>query len=209
MSTGNFSHKAALLILLMMLVFVYACTRVEDTTRSASLLIIDSVEGVAGALGGGGGTTGVPLFSDVLTCNEDHSKCEVVNDNATVTFRNQFMQVGAGTGLPPTYLNDIVVTQYRVDYFRPNGRNVPGVDVPYGIDGTMTVNVTRNTTTDGSITVVRHEAKKEPPLHELLTDGTEGVITANAAMKFYGHDIAGRTVSATGYLEIHFADFGP
>lgn len=208
MSTGNFSHKAALLVLLMVLVFAYACTRVEDDTRTGSVLILETVEGVAGQEGGGG-TAGVPLFSDVLTCNQSHTRCGIFNDNADFTIRNQPLQVGPGAGFDPSHMNDIVLTQFRVDYVRANGRNVPGLDVPYGIDGTLNLLVAANGTSDGSITVVRHEAKKEPPLLGLLTDGVEGTITANAAIRLWGHDIAGRTVSTTGYLEIHFADFGP
>jgi len=206
----KFNMKPALLILVAVMLVSYACTRVEDNTRSGSLLLIESV---VGHIGSESGVESSPLLSD--TCDnandlpQDPQLCTVTNDNASITFANQFLQIGpGGTGTGASFLNDIIVNRYRVDYFRPNGRNTPGVDVPYGIDGTMNVRVNSGVTSDGAIVIVRHEAKKEPPLSELDNGSSEGVITANAEIKCYGQDLAGRTVSATGYLEIHFANYG-
>lgn len=206
----NFNVKAALLVLIAVMLVSFACTRVEDNTRSASLLVINTVTGIIGQ----SQDNGNPLFSD--TCDstlkqnpsQDPEFCTTFNDNAEIEFSNQFLQVGPGAGFGNSFLNDIVVNRYRVDYFRPNGRNTPGVDVPYGIDGTMNLRVAVNGTSTGSITVVRHEAKAEPPLVFLDNEDTEGVITAQAEIKFFGQDLAGRTVSATGFLEIHFGNFG-
>jgi hypothetical protein len=186
----------------------FACTRVEDNTRSASLLVVESITGIIGQ----DDSESTPLLSD--TCDspadqpQDPELCGVFNDNAEITFSNQFLQIGPGTGQGTSFLNDIIVNRYRVDYFRSNGRNTPGVDVPYGIDGTMNVRVPVDTNTTGAILVVRHEAKKEPPLSELDNGPSEGVITAQAEIKFFGQDLSGRTVSATGYLEIHFGNYG-
>ena len=36
---------------------------------------------------------------------------------------------------PTTPINAITLTRYRVDFRRTDGRNTPGVDVPYGFDG--------------------------------------------------------------------------
>jgi hypothetical protein len=206
MRVGSFNLRPAVLILLALLSIQYGCTRVEDNTRSSSLLVVESVLG----LSGDENLTGSPLLSDVCENNPPlELNCSRFNDNANITFSNEFLQIGPGAGIvAPSFLNDIIVNRYRVDYFRPNGRNTPGVDVPYAIDGTMNVRVTVNGTGDGSIIVVRHEAKAEPPLAELLTGQSEGVITAQAEIKFFGQDLSGRTVSATGFLEIHFAEFG-
>jgi hypothetical protein len=206
-TNSKFNKKPAFLILLAVLLAGYACTRVEDNSRSGSLLVVESVEGLIG----GDDEPSTPLLSD--TCDNDNDQpqdpqlCGTFNDNADITFTNEFLlnppQDGGGS-----FLNDIIVNRYRVDYFRPNSRNTPGVDVPYGIDGTMNVRVPTSSQGTGSIVVVRHEAKYEPPLSELSNGHSEGVITAQAEMKFFGQDLAGRTVSATGYLEIHFANFG-
>jgi hypothetical protein len=212
MNTKILKFKPALLLLIGVALFMYACTQVEDNTRSGSLLAIDSVDGLPGAPNIDAGS---PLLSD--TCDQttmelpppqDPDLCSVTNDNATLHFSNTFLQIGSGSGVhDPSFINDIIVTRYRVDYFRANNRNTPGVDVPFGIDGAMNVRVPINGTADGAIIVVRHVAKREPPLAELDSGTTEDVITANAQIKTFGADISGHTVSATGFLEIHFANF--
>jgi len=207
MSIKNFSFRPALLVLLAVLLVSYACTKVEDNTRSGSLLTITSITGIAG---GESGEQSTPLLSD--TCDnpdgtiQDPETCTVFNDNATVTFQNDPLDLLAING--SSFLQDIIVNRYRVDYFRSNNRNTPGVDVPFGIDGTMNIRVTIGGSSAGGIVVVRHEAKREPPLAFLDSDQSEGVITAQAQLQFFGQDIAGHNVSTTGFLEIHFANFG-
>lgn len=213
MTARQFNFKPALLVLLAVALLTYACTRVEDNARSGSLLTITEVVGEIGDVEGGG-TDSTPLLSD--TCDNDNTLpqdpefCTVVNDNATITFRNDFLQIGPGSGANsgPTFINDIVVTRYRVDYFRPNGRNTPGVDVPWGIDGTMNVTVPADGSGEGSIVIVRHNAKREVPLAELDLGPGEDILVANAQIQCFGQDLSGRVVSATGYLEIHFANYG-
>jgi hypothetical protein len=201
----RFQFKPALLMILAVALISYACTEVEDNSESASLLTVADVLAEPGDEGGEGG---LPLLSDICdTPDDDPTICITTNDNAGITFDNDFLQIGPGIGVNPSFMNDILVTQYRVDYVRPNNRNTPGVDVPFGIDGTMNVRVPVNGSATTSITVVRHVAKREPPLSAVPGEG-EGVLTANAQMKFFGHDIAGRAVTATGFLEIHFADYG-
>ena len=41
----------------------------------------------------------------------------------------------------PTSNNAITVNRYRVTYRRSDGRNTPGVDVPYAFDGAVTFTV--------------------------------------------------------------------
>lgn len=205
MSMKNFSFRPALLILLAVVLVSYACTRVEDNTRAGSLLVVSNVTGIDT-----GGASGVPLFSDLCErAPSNNCGCGILNDNASADFSNEFLQIGPGANVGSgSFLNDIIVQQYRVDYFRPNNRNTPGVDVPYGIDGTLTVRVPLGGSATGVVTIVRHEAKVEAPLSDLVQLGPqEGVITANAQIKFFGQDISGRTVSAFGFLEVHFADF--
>lgn len=206
MRVKGLNLRPAVLILLALSLLGYACARVEDNTRSGSLLVMEQVEGHSGDED----EDATPLLSDVCENNPPNDLgCSVFNDNAVITFSNEFLQIGPGTGVgSPNFINDIIVNRYRVDYFRPNGRNTPGVDVPFGIDGTMNVRVPINGANTGTIIVVRHEAKNEPPLHELLDGPSEGVLTAQAQIKVFGQDISGRTVSAIGFLEIHFAEFG-
>ena len=209
MITKTMNFKPVYLVLLAVMLVSYACTQVEDNTTSGSLLTITSILGQPGS---NGEADGSPMLSD--TCDNPSSQpqdpefCTVFNDNALIAFRNDYLQIGPGIGLSPSYINDIIVTQYRVDYFRPNNRNTPGVDVPFGIDGSMNIRVLVNASQTQTILVVRHTAKREPPLSELDSGPGEQVLTCNAQMKFFGADISGHTVSATGFLEIHFANYG-
>ena len=55
----------------------------------------------------------------------------VVNDNVKLTRRIRTEEpVGACTAI-----NAVTLTRYHVDYRRTDGRNTPGVDVPYSFDG--------------------------------------------------------------------------
>jgi hypothetical protein len=201
------ASKVFLAVSVMLLGF--GCTEVEDESRAASLLI---VEEIIGEPGGEGEERGTPLLSD--TCDNDLDEpqdpdlCTVFNDNAEIQLSNEFLQVGPGAGFDPSFLNDIIIERYRVDYFRPNGRNTPGVDVPFSIDGALSLRVPVNQTATATILVVRHTAKREPPLAELDIGSSEAVLTANARITLFGRDVAGRTVQATGFLEIHFANYG-
>lgn len=209
MNMKKLSFRPAILLILAVALISYACTDVEDNSESASLLTVSSITGNPG---GEGEDDGVPLLSDTCDNASDESQdpafCTVFNDNATVQLDNDFIQIGPGAGVgPPSFINDILVTQYRIDYVRPNDRNTPGVDVPFGIDGTMNVRVPVNGSATTTILVVRHVAKREPPLSSLALGG-EGILTANAQIRFFGRDIAGRAVTAAGFLEIHFANYG-
>ena len=209
MNMKNLNFRPAFLMILAVALISYACTEVEDNSESASLLVVSSITGLPG---GEGEEPGAPLLSDVCDSPNDQpqdpSVCTVFNDNATVTFENEFLQLGPGANIrPPSFMNDIIVTQFRVDFVRANNRNTPGIDVPFGVDGVMNVRVPVNSSVSAPILIVRHVAKREPPLSE-LSFGSEGVLTANAQIRFFGHDIAGRNVSAVGFLEVHFANFG-
>ena len=52
-------------------------------------------------------------------------------------------------------------------FIRADGRNTPGVDVPYGFDGAFTVDGRRGETATAAFTLVRHIAKQEAPLGAL------------------------------------------
>ena len=66
----------------------------------------------------------------------------------------------------PTTNSEVTINRYHVNYRRADGRNTPGVDVPYAFDGAVT-----GTTSGGQLELgfelVRHVAKMESPLVEL------------------------------------------
>jgi hypothetical protein len=106
----------------------------------------------------------------------------------------------------PSPTNHITVTRYHVEFVRSDGRNTPGVDVPYPFDGGLTVTVTP-TGANATLVLVRLQAKLEAPLRALVGLGGAVGISTIAEITFYGTDQAGREVTATGRLSINFADW--
>ena len=184
-------------------VVVLASGSCGDLTRegqSPAYLIVSELTGASGAEPDKLGTT---LYSDVVTVVEDVPT--TFSDVGSVTFVLALKDPGGQTTpTRPTANNFITITRYRVRYVRNDGRNTPGVDVPYGFDGAMTLTV-QSTATSG-FEAVRHVAKKESPLAALRGNGI--IIGAIAEITFYGHDATGRDVSATGTMMVQFGNFG-
>ena len=109
-----------------------------------------------------------------------------------------------GTANQPSPLNAVTFTRYHVDYRRADGRNTPGVDIPYAFDGATTFTVASDAVT-AVVEIVRHVAKAEAPLAALASDPK--VITAVATITFYGRDQAGNNVKVSGDLQINFGNF--
>jgi hypothetical protein len=104
--------------------------------------------------------------------------------------------------------NDIQLDKIVVSYTRTDGRNTEGVDVPYTFEQNVSQIIHIGQQATISFIIVRATAKQEPPLLGLRAGATRGeVIYTNAKIVFYGHDLAGKTVTATGYLPVEFADF--
>lgn len=107
------------------------------------------------------------------------------------------------------YRGDIVIERYEVSYFRSDGRGVEGVDVPYTISGNLASEVIFLEATTVNIEVVRRQAKLEPPLINLFGGGSGApVLTVFAQITLHGRTTIGQAVTATGRLQIDFADFG-
>lgn len=171
-----------------------------DDDATNTFVRINSVTSESGALGQA--ETGTDLLSDVCFADEDHPPCTYFNDNAIVTFTANPKDA---TQLS-SQINDITFERYRVTYIRADGRNVPGIDVPYAFDGVSTFTVPLGTEVERSFIVVRHQAKIESPLREISLN-TGAILSVLAQIDFYGRDIAGRAIKVTGYLNITFADF--
>src|SRR5207245_6441050 len=131
--------------------------------------------------------TSAPLLSDVQT------KGSVFNDLGQVTLRLSLKDQGGAVTLAPSKNNEVTITRYHVDYIRADGRNTPGVDVPYGFDGAITGTIPANGTLVIGFELVRHDAKIEAPLALLLSNLS--VIDTIAPVTFYGHDQVGNIVS--------------
>ena len=106
----------------------------------------------------------------------------------------------------PSTNNRVTISRYRVEYRRSDGRNTPGVDVPFPIDGGTTATIEANSAGSVGFELVRHTSKAESPLVELINDPR--VISTTAYVTFFGTDQVGNDISATGTILVNFGNFG-
>jgi hypothetical protein len=178
-----------------------SCGTLTRQGTSSSVLIISELLAAPGAEPTKFGAT---LFSDVITVVE--SKAGIYPDNGRVSLALQLKDPGPATSpSAPTANNSITLDRYHVKYVRADGRNTPGIDVPYPFDGAFTFTVSGSTSMSETFELVRHMAKEEAPLAALQTSPV--IINTIAEVTFYGHDQTGRSVSATGHIGVEFGNF--
>ena len=187
-----------------------ACT--PDWARENETNLLMTVAEVESSAGGG--ETGSILLSDVS---------DTFNDDATVTV-SLFRKNPTVNLTSP--LEAVRLESYQVQYFRSDGRNVEGVDVPFRITGSLASTVLQPPSNnavanaDVVVTIVRHQAKQEPPLRGLIgvfllpaSSGNlifagEGIVTTSAEITIYGRQVStGEVLRAVGRLQVTFADF--
>jgi hypothetical protein len=193
--------RARSLTIVVLMLAMAGCTPqwARDAGDADVVLMIASVLGQKGGASGEGATQ---LLSDVRT---DGS---VFNDNAQLILRVLRKNPLLSTGFAGSGLNDVLLERYTVRYYRADGRSVAGVDVPYDISGEMSGRIAPDGELTTGIIVVRHQAKLEPPLRNLTGAGGQDIVTMFAEITVYGRTLANRKVTASGRLEIVFADFG-
>jgi hypothetical protein len=99
-----------------------------------------------------------------------------------------------------SYITSVMIDRYTITYTSPEGDPVPA-----GFEGRLAVVCEIDASVDVDIVAVRAEAKAVPPLS--LLDGTLNVYWAVAEITFFGHDLDGNGVQATGYITVYFADW--
>ena len=186
------------------------CGQLATQGTGPSQIVITSLVGASGAqpeLFGG------TLHSDVITMVErevggqTQQFATVYDDLAQVSMELVLKDPGQpGVATTPSALNSITFNRYRVTYKRADGRNAPGIDVPYGFDSAVTFTVPEAGTVTASFMIVRHTAKDEAPLRALAVSGV--IIDTIADVTFYGRDQAGNEVIATGSIGVLFGNFG-
>jgi len=178
--------------------------------RSPARLVVNSLLGASGA---DPDTLGTLLHSDVITLLTEPEPCSPLTPCATrfgdlgeVDLGLQLRDIGDPVSPNvPSPLNAVTISRYRVSYRRTDGRNTPGVDVPFGFDSAVTFTVPADGTVTAGFDLVRNVAKREAPL-AALTNG-ETLISAIADVTFYGRDMAGNDVSVTGSIGVTFGNF--
>ena len=188
-----------------------SCGDVVRQGSSPVFLVIDLLQGIRG---GGSSTTGASsLVSDVITNTTSPAPCSaatpcptIFGDSGTVALRAPLKDQGATAALTPTTNNEVTINRYRVEYVRADGRNTPGVDVPFAFDGAVTGTVPAGGTLTLGFELVRNVAKQESPLAQLRT--SSNFISTIAKVTFYGTDRVGNSVQVTGQISIEFGNFG-
>jgi hypothetical protein len=186
---------------------------VPDWARENETGLLMTVADITGSPGATGQEDGDVLFSDVS---------QWINDDAVVTvslFRKNPTVAGS------TPLEDVRLESYQVRYFRSDGHSVEGVDVPFRITGPINSILMhapdgeQEFEVDAVINVVRHTAKREPPLINLIDTDLfpngrnvfltgQGIITAVAEITIFARQVTtGHPLTATGRFQVGFADF--
>ena len=109
----------------------------------------------------------------------------------------------------------VVLESYTVRYFRTDGRDVEGQDVPYHFSSAINgeIDVQTSGAPNFLIPIVRTQAKQEPPLRNLrVIAGTNSlpgatitpVVTMIAEVTVYGHTVAREKVSVTVRITVDF-----
>jgi hypothetical protein len=187
------------------------CGEAVRSGRSPMVLVINRLEGASGA---DPATLSSVLHSDVETLvarsqgAEQTSVPTLFADLGQAELRLALKDGGQpGSPATPTDNNLVTITRYRVSYRRADGRNVPGVDVPYAFEGAATVTLDGTGPAVIALELVRVQAKEEPPLRNLRGRGGAVAISAIADVEFYGRDIVGHEIGAAGALSVVFADW--
>jgi hypothetical protein len=176
------------------------------TGRSPAFLTIDGISVTNGA----SLESGSNLLSDVQTLIEQEVGGETVkvptifNDTAVATIGVVAKDPTAVT----SPINSVTITRYRITFKRVDGRNTPGVDVPFGWDGGTSVTIPIGGTGSVGFEIVRHSTKQEPPLRNLVNNGGVQFIYTIAEITFFGRDQNGNEVTVSGEVDVAFSDFG-
>jgi hypothetical protein len=179
-----------------------SCGNVPGHSKAPALIVVDSLQAASGAEPG---NMGGFLLSDVQTLVDDSPT--IFNDVAQATMHIIAKDVGNGqNSLAPTPWNAVTITRYRITYTRADGRNTPGVDVPFPVDGAVTATITQSPTTV-PFEIVRHQQKLEQPLRSLANFGGRLFIATIAEITFYGADQVGNEVQAKGTINVSFGDY--
>jgi hypothetical protein len=191
-----------------------SCGDVVRDGRSPVYLVIDQLTASRGAPTPGPYTG--TLLSDVVTnvttgggCSTSSPCPTIFNDFGRVALRMSPKDIGpqATAIVPsPSPNNEVTINRYRVTYRRADGRNTPGVDVPWAFDGAATGTIPSGGTLALDFELVRHIAKEEAPLVLLASNPT--IIGTITEITFYGRDQVGNEVTVTGTILIQFGNFG-
>lgn len=174
-----------------------SCNKLENESVSNSILILASLQGTD--------LTGSPSevhYSDVETGGS------VFNDPGIANVIAELLNPD-GEFADPTYYQDILVYQVDISYWRSDGNNVEGVDIPYAFSQPITQVVKIGATQAINFTLVRHTAKMEPPLIELQDLSKNKILRLFARVTLRSRDLGGHELApVSGDITIFFSNYG-
>jgi hypothetical protein len=185
-----------------------SCGDVVRQGRGPSMLVINQLSGASGG-GRGANTFSGTLYSDVQVLVTSPAPCTPTSPCPTLFSDSGQVTVSLvmkDATIEPTSNNQVTINRYHIEYVRADGRNTRGVDVPYPFDGAVTGTVAGTAATTFTFEMVRHVAKQESPLVQLIQNPQ--IISTIANVTFYGRDAVGNEISVTGSLLIEFGNFG-
>jgi hypothetical protein len=187
-----------------------SCGDVIRTGRAPVYLVIDSL---LGAQGNNPTNFSGFLLSDVVRnitappCSVTAPCPTIFDDAGQAVLRINMKDIGSPSApTAPTTNNEVTISRVHISYRRADGRNTPGVDVPYPFDAAVTGTIPTGGTATIVFEIVRHVAKEESPLVQLRASAT--IINTITEVTFYGRDQVGNEVTVTGTIQINFGNFG-
>jgi hypothetical protein len=185
-----------------------SCGDAAREGRAPVSLVLNQLTASAGG-GHNANQQSATLFSDVIVNVTSPDPCSALKPCPTI-----FADSGSATmslqsknpTIAPSGINAVTIDRVHIEYVRADGHNTPGVDVPFAFDGAVTATVPASGTAGVSFEIVRHAAKEESPLIQLISSPT--IITTICHVTFYGHDQAGNAINVTGSIQIDFGNFG-
>ena len=177
-------------------IFLLSTCTIHQDHQSNSILLVARIVGHTD-----GGDAADFLESDVF----EDVDATFVADIITATLEAKLKEP-VSIGLGPSYQNRINIHSYDVSYtyVDSNMSPVPSPNAPEAFTGRLSEQIDIDGSLDIDFIVVRALAKTEPPL--LNVAGLDSLQIV-AQITFYGEDIAGNPVEATGYLTIYFSNF--
>ena len=200
-----------LIVLAALIAAGVSCGDVVRQGSSPVFLVIDSLQGIRGAVQLG--TPSTTLISDVITNVTAPDPCTtaipcptIFGDNGQVVLRAPLKDIGATTTLTPTTNNEVTINRAHIEFIRADGRNTQGVDVPYAFDSAITGTIPAGGSLTLGFELVRNVAKQESPLVQLKQGSN--IIASIAKVTFYGIDRVGNNLSVQGQISVEFGNFG-
>ncbi|GAK57217.1 hypothetical protein U27_04182 [Candidatus Vecturithrix granuli] len=179
-----------IILLLLSLMLVSCGESVGGNGKSPIFLVVGDPGGAEDVLG---------VLVDVYTPTVPSGVTDTRYEKFTIEsiYKNQ-------TNTPTTVFADVIITEYRVTYYRVDGSsNVPD---PFMMNISMRVPA-GSTGTVENLPIMLASAKLKSPLKELAFGGGEGEIYFNAVVEFFGEDLMGNAVSCKTVIIVLASDF--